>query len=346
MTPSGTHPSGSKPAGTDPFEQSPSLARELSDSELRALEDTQEAEALLFEYVVTSAGKLETPLVILKKLANNLGDPQRLPATKILQTAVEHPLDHPLSTLIAMEGILENTFEDSAAKFEEELASSLHSQHSTPWISLGTGDGAKGVDDNDVMPHSPFATPSLQAKPLVERKKHKIFPVGKIFFIGLAMIYGFMVLKTGEISPFGIVESIKTQRAAHIQTEQAEPLSNSDAVQQNESLQDTQSIQNNQSDLDGLSPRENESAQNGGTWEENEAHKKSESKDTSNGAGGGIGKDEGKAEETPPFKDNRLQVPSPRPLGETGSLRQRPHPGVVSLPGEIPEASDSVNSVK
>ena len=337
MTPSGTHPSGSKSAGTDPFEPSPSLARELSDSELRALEDSQEAEALLFEYVVTSAGKLETPLVILKKLANNLGDPQRLPATKILQAAVEHPLAHPLSTLIAMEGILENTFEDSAAKFEEELASSLHSDHSTPWISLDTDGGAKGVDDDDVMPHNPIADPSLQAKPLVERKKHKIFPVGKIFFIGLAMIYGFMVLKTGEISPFGIVESIKNQRAASTQTEQAEPLVESEGIGQNKPLLDSQLLQGNQSGLDGMSPQENELTKDDGAQEGKAPPSKSDRKETDKGANSS----EGAVDETTAIEGDSLHVPSPRPLGETGSLRQRPHPGVVSLPGEIPETNDS-----
>ncbi len=331
MTPSGTHPSGSNPAGADPFEPSPSLARELSESELRALEDTQEAEALLFEYVVTSAGKLETPLVILKKLANNLGDPQRLPATKILQAAVEHPLAHPLSTLIAMEGILENTFEDSAAKFEEELASSLHSDQSTPWISLGTDEGTKGVDDADVMPHSPLADPSLQAKPLVERKKHTLFPVGKIFFLGLAMIYGFMVLKTGEISPFGIVENIKNQRAAHIQ----EPLADSQTIEQNEAQQDSQALQNKQSALDDISSRENKGTKADGAREETAPPSKAQSKETNKGV------DKGEEDETTAITGDSLHVPSPRPLGETGSLRQRPHPGVVSLPGEISEGNKS-----
>ena len=216
MSPSGTHPSGSRPSGFNSSEPSPSLARDLSESELQHLADTQEAEALLFQYVVTSAGQLETPLVILKKLANNLGDPQRLPATKILQTAVAHPLAHPLSTLIAMEGILEDTFEDSAASFEEELASSAQKGHSTPWISLETAEGPKGVDDDFPISPTPLSDTSLQTKPLVERKKQRIFPVGKIFFIGLAIIYGFMVFKTGELSPFAIIENIKTQREAHL----------------------------------------------------------------------------------------------------------------------------------
>ena len=53
------------------------------------------------------------------------------------------------------------------------------------------------------------------------------------------------------------------------------------------------------------------------------------------------GEDKGEEDETTAITGDSLHVPSPRPLGETGSLRQRPHPGVVSLPGEISEGNKS-----
>lgn len=170
-------------------------------SELQALRDTQEAEALLFQYVMTSACQIETPPVILKKLASNLGDPQRLPATQLLQTMGHTPLSHPLSTLIALEGILDGNFDEVSI----DADSGTSDQERSPWISI-----------DYTTPHSEYSkrtSPSQESNGIQPPKKQKLFPAGRIFLLGIALIYGYLVYTTGTFSPMGILEHIQTQRA-------------------------------------------------------------------------------------------------------------------------------------
>lgn len=202
-----------------PLETAPPSSQHQDGDDIQDMIDTQEAEALLFRYIVTSAGQLETPPVILKKLAANLGDPQRLPATKILQTAMDHPLSHPLTTLIAIEGLLEGTFEDSVASFESELASSNSTGHATsPWISLTFEKRHDETISDSIISDTPLAT-----DPLIKRQPQKLFPLGRIFLLSIAILYGYLVFKTGFLTPSAIWNALAEQRAALTQSQQAEP---------------------------------------------------------------------------------------------------------------------------
>lgn len=90
---------------------------DLSQKEIEAiaLSQEQEAEHLLYRYIVTSACKSETPLNITRRMASYLGFPQKLPSGRILEAATADGS----TDLAAQQKILTKALEEAGLDFKD-----------------------------------------------------------------------------------------------------------------------------------------------------------------------------------------------------------------------------------
>ena len=175
-----------------------SFDSEEKQKQAEVLAQQQEAEYMLFSYIISAACHSETPLTITRKMAQYIGLPQKLPAGKILQAVTRtknNNIDpeHHLS-------LLRVAFEEAGLQADDTIIESGNSDEDNEWLSVYVPD-ITAEESLELLHKEKWRQPELMPSTTgfsADRKKTK--PIRTIFVL-IAAVFLFVVVKGGSCSP-------------------------------------------------------------------------------------------------------------------------------------------------